>query len=125
MTKNQLVGLLVMATALGVNAANFSPLVTNVPMGVEYLLHFIPVALLIVGAALALTGRRGGRVLISISIWQMWAFDVFAIIFAILNPSPSAFGPHTFNDYSPIVLFTLGAVIWLTRGRSVAIRESR
>lgn len=116
----QLAGLLIMSTASGVNAANFSPLVTDPASFVNYALHFIPMILLITGALWTSSGRTSGSVLVNISIGLYWAFAAFAIGWAIGHPDPRAFGPHNFNDYSPIVIFTAGALLWLTRKARVA-----
>lgn len=123
MSKFQLVGLLMMSTALGVNAANFSPLITNVGNGVNYGLHFIPVILLIIGAVLVSERRVSGQVLVNIVIGLTWAFDLFAIGWAIVHPNPNAFGPHNFNDYSPVVLFTIGAILWFRRQSVVKVES--
>lgn len=115
MSKGQVVGLLLMCTALGLNAANFAPLVTDVASGVNYMLHFVPSVLVVAGAALAFSRRKAGLVLVHISIALYWAFAAFAIFWAVGHPNPNAFGPHNFNDYFPVVLFSAGAVLWLVK----------
>lgn len=123
MSKGQLAGLIIMGTGLGVNAANFAPLVTNTASFANYMLHFIPVILLMRGALLASTGRASGNVVVNVSIGLFWAFAAFAIGWAIVHPNPNAFGPHNFNDYAPIVIFTAGAGLWLVRNKANGLTD--
>jgi len=112
MSKFQLIGLLIMCTALGVTAANFAPPVIDVPTACNYALHFFPIVLLLIGASRLCSGHLGGKVWVNVVIGLTWAFDVFAIVWAIAYPNPNAFGPHNFNDYAPVVLFSVGAITW-------------
>lgn len=117
MNRKRLAGLLLMATAMGVNAANFSPLVTGVPTGLIYGVHFILLIPLIWGALLLGDRPVAGVRMVTVAVLTMMAGDLFMIGFALANPNPAALGPHNFNDYSPVVLFGSGALLWFAGGR--------
>jgi hypothetical protein len=83
----------------------------SVPTVLVTLAHLLPVGIAVLAVHLVATGRRAGRVALTVLACAIKAMTVFAIVWAVTHPG--GFGPHGFLDWVPIGLANAAGGLWL------------
>ena len=108
--------IVVMAAGFGWVGGNFTTSTDTVLVKVAIALgHLIfPLALaLLAGLLFASPASAAARRGVTVVAWLSVLFVVVSTGYALANPDPDAFGPHSFADYTAIVILLVGAVLWL------------
>lgn len=108
--------IVIMAAGFGWVGGNFSTSTDTLPVKVALTLgHLIfPLALaLLAGLLIASPASAAAQRGVSVVAWLSVLFVVVSTGYALANPSPNAFGPHNFADYTTMVILLAGAVAWL------------
>ena len=108
--------IVIMAAGFGWVGGNFATATDTLPVKVAVTLgHLIfPLALaLLAGQLIASPASAAARRGVTVVAWLSVLFVVVSTGYALAHPNPNAFGPHTFADYTAIVILLAGAALWL------------
>ena len=135
-SKLQIIAVVLMIAGLGWSGGNFTP--QDAPAW-NYLLHCIPVVLLLIISLLLFQmrdeTRQGaaniGRTKLTLSIFSVVVIigTIVMIVLGSTNPDPNAIGVKTFADWLPTSILNLGTLLWLgtaffARGKHVTTAEA-
>ena len=108
----------IMAAGYGWVGGNFSTATDSLAVKVAITLGHLalPVALAVLAGALIANSRApGARRAVTGIAWLSVLFVAVSTGYALANPNPNAFGPHSLADYTAIVILLAGALLWLLR----------
>ncbi len=118
-SKLQISALVLMTAALGWTGGNFTP--QDSPAW-NYLLHCIPIVLLLVFSLFMFrmrddqqgaTSIRRTRIAVSVFVTLSIIGTIVMIVLGANNPDPNAVGIKTFADWVPVVILNMGNLLWL------------
>ena len=82
-------------------------------------LHLVPVVVLllvgmrIIGEALAGARSRGAEIGVTVIALITIVGSIVMIVLGATNPDPNSVGVHTAEDWMPVIVMNLGALLWL------------
>jgi hypothetical protein len=119
-SKLQITAIIIMATGWGWNAGNFTPPDASF---LNYLLHGIPILLLLVLSLPMLRVRgtyqqpesKAGWTAVGMSVFAIATIIAYAVMIVLgaSNPDPNAFGVKTLADWFPTTINIAGSLLWL------------
>jgi hypothetical protein len=115
--KWRVVAFLFLVAGWGWSSGNFgSPLDPSFTLGlVSFLIHAIPMALLLLFGFNFLTGpvdQRWGRVGITSMAAVLFMASVILVVYGFLNTDPNSVSVHSLQDWIPTIITNIGTILW-------------
>jgi hypothetical protein len=115
--KWRVVAFLFLLAGWGWASGNFgSPFDPSFTLGlVSFLIHAIPMALLLLFGFNFLTGpsdQKWGAVGITVLAAVLFVASVILVVYGFLNPDPNSVGVHSLQDWIPTITTNIGTILW-------------
>jgi len=114
--KWRVVAFLFLLAEWGWASGNFgSPFDPSFTLGlVSFLIHAIPMALLLFGFNF-LTGpshQKWGEIGITVLAAVLFIASVILVVYGFLNTDPNSVGVHSLQDWIPTIITNIGTILW-------------
>jgi hypothetical protein len=115
--KWRVVAFLFLLAGWGWASGNFgSPFDPSFILGlVSFLIHAIPMALLLLFGFNFLTGpsdQKWGRVGITAMAAVLFVASVILVVYGFRNADPNSVGVHSLQDWIPTIIMNIGTILW-------------